>query len=736
MQLQKENLRLHLSGNTALDRVEITQPCRITRDNSFKGTLGTLVIDLAKTSGREIQIEVPAERVEILSRANVVLGADVERLILGEDAEGTQLAIQRGAAVGRLTADAKVKLTGSGTVSTLEVSVSGVTVDKSLTVKKTETENGAKAPSTASGGSSGGGRSLKVITGAVPVAVRVDYGTDADAALAALPTTVTLNLRDGSTVDATVTAWNWAEQGKYSPTGTAAEYTAEGTFTVPSGCTYSGTPVVKATVTVKPLNMDAFTAALTAAQAKLAGFTEESVAAEATDPDTIYVLPAGTGESDVTNDVKFIFAGNAAYTALKTAVAKAEPYTAGSEKFGSQAACDALTAELTAAADGIGSLAVMTGKNYTDAYIRAQIKKWLDEKKETQKENQADLWAISDAAWPLKYNQEYNRMYQLPQATDAMQVSANGAAAAVALTWTIETSDWDWQKYLEITKDSKTDSVKSVRVTQTPTEPQNITFEVSADGYGDIGTYTVTVGAPIALEAPASPLQFLTSDTRTFQLPLRGASAVKSVPETWGDQALTIAGKIYPEKDLGTISINVAQIDNVEKSKDGKGLDLTVTAATGFVGGAWNPGNNPLACAKGELINISINTSGFKLKTREEGNPGWYLPEALRLDSINVQVLFPVFTEVERAADTDTYNFKIHTENMPLENADIYVAFTLKGNSSNTISGEGTPATYKSNGVYLASFNKTDFKSGQEYSVWCRLGADWVGPEDGGYWFG
>ena len=154
VQLQKKNVRLHLSGNTALDRVEIAQPCRITRDGGCQGTLGTLVIDLAKT-GRDVRIEVPADRVEILSRANVVLNTDVEQLILGEDAERTQLEIQRGATVGRLTADARVKLTGSGRVSTLEVSVSGVTVGSGLTVQKTETENGAKAPSTASGGSAG-----------------------------------------------------------------------------------------------------------------------------------------------------------------------------------------------------------------------------------------------------------------------------------------------------------------------------------------------------------------------------------------------------------------------------------------------------------------------------------------------------------------------------------------------------------------------------------------------------
>ena len=88
VQMQKENVHLRLMGGTTLGGVEISQPCRITRDGSFKGTLGTVVIDLEKASNQEIQIEVPAKCVEVLSCANVALNADVEKLILGADAEG------------------------------------------------------------------------------------------------------------------------------------------------------------------------------------------------------------------------------------------------------------------------------------------------------------------------------------------------------------------------------------------------------------------------------------------------------------------------------------------------------------------------------------------------------------------------------------------------------------------------------------------------------------------------
>ena len=62
-------------------------------------------------------------------------------------------------------------------------------------------------------------------------------------------------------------------------------------------------------------------------------------------------------------------------------------------------------------------------------------------------------------------------------------------------------------------------------------------------------------------------------------------------------------------------------------------------------------------------MDISINTKGFTLKTREEGNPGWYLPDKLRLSSMGVHVLIPVFTKVElTSVGTETYDFKIYTE--------------------------------------------------------------------------
>ena len=264
VRLEKEGVHLRLRGDTALERVEIGLPCRITRDSTFKGTLGALVIDLAKESVKEIQIEVPAKLVELLSRANVALNADVETLRIDRDAEGAQLDIKRGVTVGELSIDARVALTGSGLVVSLVVSVSGVTVSGSLTVEKTGTEGGAKAPTT-SGGSSSGGSSggssapVRIVTGAAAVPdVTVDHGTSEADAMGRLPGTVTLNVTENGTAGTVEAAVRWALDRAYSEDPRMdTVYTATGTVTIPDGYTYDGTLTVTAslTVTANPENV-------------------------------------------------------------------------------------------------------------------------------------------------------------------------------------------------------------------------------------------------------------------------------------------------------------------------------------------------------------------------------------------------------------------------------------------------------------------------------------------------
>lgn len=263
VRLEKEGVHLRLRGDTALERVEIGLPCRITRDSTFEGALGALVIDLAKASAKEIQIEVPAKRVELLSRANVALNADVETLRIDKDAEGAQLDIKRGVTVGELSIDARVALTGSGLVVSLVVSVSGVTVSGSLTVEKTGTEGGAKVPTTSVGSSSGssGGSyvPVKIVTGAAAVPdVAVDYGTSEADAMGRLPGTVTLNVTENGTAGTVEAAVRWALDRAYSEDPRMdTVYTATGTVTIPDGYTYDGTLTVTAslTVTANPENV-------------------------------------------------------------------------------------------------------------------------------------------------------------------------------------------------------------------------------------------------------------------------------------------------------------------------------------------------------------------------------------------------------------------------------------------------------------------------------------------------
>ena len=252
VRLQKENVHLRLMGDTALERVEVGLPCRVTQDSTFKGSLGTLVIDLEKTSNQKIQIEVPAKLVELLSRANVALHADVETLQIDKDAEGAQLDIRRGVTVGELSIDARVALTGSGLVVSLVVSVSGVTVSSTLTVKKTETEGGAKAPTT-SGSSSGGSYTpVKRVTGAAAVPdVTVPHGTSEADAMSRFPASVTLNVTENGKAGTVSAAVSWALDKAYDEDPRMdTVYTATGTVTIPDGYTYDGTLTVTASLTV------------------------------------------------------------------------------------------------------------------------------------------------------------------------------------------------------------------------------------------------------------------------------------------------------------------------------------------------------------------------------------------------------------------------------------------------------------------------------------------------------
>lgn len=228
---------------------------------------------------------------------------------MDEDAKGAEIKIKKYTTVKELNTDAKIKLTGGGRIDLLDVSASGVTFDKNLNIRKTDTSNGATAPkengSTSTGGNSGGssggssGTASKEITGAQEVTLNVPYGEKtADQALAAIPKNVTLNLKGGSTTTTKSTDWKWADGVNYDERPQVdTPYKATTTVKIPDGYTYNGTLngtlTANATVTVKALDKTAFDKALKDAEAKLAEFvdltTESDVAAKATKTDKIYI---------------------------------------------------------------------------------------------------------------------------------------------------------------------------------------------------------------------------------------------------------------------------------------------------------------------------------------------------------------------------------------------------------------------------------------------------------------
>lgn len=159
-----------------------------------------------------------------------------------------------------------VEITANGTIQTVEANVKTEIKGDAKVVGATGSAdvkvNGsavAKTDKPAAGGSTGGNSSTasKEITDAKKVTLDVPYGTRAEEALAKLPTTVTLNLKGGSTISATVTKWAWGTNTHYEQwpkTGTGST-PAVATVTIPNGYTYNGTTLIaEALVTVHPLD--------------------------------------------------------------------------------------------------------------------------------------------------------------------------------------------------------------------------------------------------------------------------------------------------------------------------------------------------------------------------------------------------------------------------------------------------------------------------------------------------
>lgn len=603
VRLLKEGVHLHLVGDTDIRKLLIDLAAHITQSSSYKDEIGEIILagdgDLSKTT----RIDVPAKQLRIENQADLILGGDVEKLIVDEDAKGAEIEIKKGTTVNELNTDAKIKLTGKGRIDLLDVSASGVTFDKNLNIRKTDTSNGATAPkengSTSTGGNSGGSSggssstASKEITGAAPIEdVKVPYGTSGVKALTLLPKTVTLKLKGGSTTTTTVTNWKWADGVSYNATPTEnTNYKATTTVTIPSGYTYNGTLTAEATVTVHPLDKTKLEAALTAAKTQQSQFEKVTDATQATKTDKIYIVPDGTDASAITKDVKFVLKPNAtAYDKLKTTITKAEAATA----FASQAECNNLTAELTAATKAAKELADSAPKGTnttTDAYILQQVKN------ELLNPDKGD-YAYSSKLQPLKSGSAYPLYMGSWTADNGVYVDIQWTATGEGTQYVTKIEDSsasgnDTLGYYELNGIRNTVS-RGALIGGTPDKPTEVTFTATVKNSRNdhvIGTldYSATIGAPISatLQTDAPQFTAISNDTSStgatkftgvVPITLNGADAIKSVP----NDCVTMDS----QSNDGAVSFSSISVDKVEKIDTG--LNVTVTVTTGPIGGVWN----------------------------------------------------------------------------------------------------------------------------------------------------
>lgn len=657
VRLLKEGVHLHLIGDTDIRKLLIDLAARITQSSSYKDEIDEIILAGDGNLNKTTRIDVPAKQLRIENQADLILGGDVEKLIVDEDAKGAEIEIKKGTTVKELNTDAKIKLTGEGRIDLLDVSASGVSFDKNLDIRKKDTSNGATAPkengSTSTGGSS---TTSKEITGAEEVTLNVPYGEKtADQALAAIPKTVTLNLKNGKTISATVTEWKWAdgEEAKYNATPTAdTTYKATTTVTIPSGYTYNGTLTAKACVTVHPLDKTELTAALTAANAVFNNTTtDEKVAA--TDKEKILITDKAANA--VTEGVRFTT--SVAKNTLETAISNARD--AENTGFASQKACKAAADALQVAITAFKGTIKIGTNTTTDAYILQQVKDVVSEDRNSDA-------PYSSYKQPLKFGYVYKFV-------DQFNFDNTSLHFAWEAQWKNQSETGNIGDYIEIGKDVRgTNAFYSLgaKVIKAPDEPKEVQFVVTVTDFynkeigklGENGEYTATIGAPISAALQTDAPQFTaisdgtssstsaTKFTGVVPITLNGADAIKSVPNdcvTMADSNTNVTNS--------EVSLKSIHVDQVEKSGDV--LNVTVTVTTGNIGGVWNENSSVPKFSEGILPNIAIDTSNFQLK---ENTLGWYLPSgALDLGNMTVDVLTPVFTGVYHAVDSTgnpTYN--------------------------------------------------------------------------------
>ena len=674
--------------------------------------------------------------VTLLQSGAILVGDGFKTVEIPADAAKGQTVEIQGNIERLVNSSEDAKITANGTIQTVEANVKTEIKGDAKVIGATGSAdvkvNGsavAKTDKPAAGGSTGGNSSTasKEITDAKKVTLDVPYGTRAEEALAKLPTTVTLNLKGGSTISATVTKWAWGTNTHYEqwPKAGTGSTPAVATVTIPNGYTYNGTTLIaEALVTVHPLDKSKLVAAKKAADDEFNNTIDDEKKA-ATEKKIL--ITTETEPANITEGVQFTT--SEAKDALKAAIDKAE--TAGNTGFESQQACDDAAKALQAAIETFKAT-IKTGTNTTtDAYILQQVN---DELLNPDKGD----YAYSSRMQPLKPGYAYwlyNGYYSL-----------TNSDVAVSIEWSVSGSN---KVTIGDTEDGDKDSNGNIhsygaKIADGTTTPTNVTFTAKVKNAEDdrvIGTldYPATIGAPISATNPIDIPQFTvisdgkpsstgaTNFTGVVPITLKGADAIKSVP----DGCVTM-----DTSSSGQVVFSTITVDKVEKSDTG--LNVTVSVTTGSIGGVWSENSTVPASSTGILPNISIDMSKLELKTKEEGNPGWYLPTGqLDLGSMTVKVLTPAFTGVKHADDPTTGNptFTIQTQNMP-ENAKVEVALAKTDVTKTADIDNATikdTATRGSDGKYSVTFDKSKFEPNTEYYLWFRYGSpgsNWAYPDN------
>ena len=171
---QTRNTEVVLSGETEVKTIVLEETAAVTPDKSFKGEVEK--IEVQSTTKGEIVIEVPAQEVstrtyasvdiqapveslEVKTDTQIKVNADVKNVVVTESAKDTKVEVSKGSTVGTITADAPVKIEGSGTIEKVEANVDGVEAGKDTVIKDVETgkdvEQAPEVNKPSTGGSGG-----------------------------------------------------------------------------------------------------------------------------------------------------------------------------------------------------------------------------------------------------------------------------------------------------------------------------------------------------------------------------------------------------------------------------------------------------------------------------------------------------------------------------------------------------------------------------------------------------